>query len=240
MTLEELREACASTCDGLKALAANLYVHDTAELLGKMIRAIPLPAPVVDEFAGHTPGPWVADGNRVDSAECFVAETNHPSLAVRNANTRLLAAAPRLLRERNEARAELARVTKERNQVRDTLLAVRDRLEPLVTAQDEMLRQSARREDKLHSDVATLTKERDDARAELGKISAALDDYGHNGAPWMRDRDGATVIRSMAAKISELAAKVVGLTAALAAQRERDEARAQIQSTFQQWTRTPK
>lgn len=50
------------------------------------------------QFKG-TPGPWFFDGPRIDSKEYYVAEVHplQPSLAIRNANARLIAAAPDLL-----------------------------------------------------------------------------------------------------------------------------------------------
>lgn len=80
--------------------------------------------PVAEEFAGHCPGPWGVertperfwigpmreDGWKVDAIVCccdrddehYAAEAS----AEKAANARLIAAAPQLLRERDEARAE--------------------------------------------------------------------------------------------------------------------------------------
>lgn len=46
-----------------------------------------------------TPGPWFFDGPRIDSKEYYITEVHplQPSLAIRNANARLIAAAPDLL-----------------------------------------------------------------------------------------------------------------------------------------------
>lgn len=74
--------------------------------------AQPLPATSATEtrsdaspFAGHTPGPWFADLSGVESKHSRVCDVLHPSLAERNANARLIAAAPSLLAECDDLRA---------------------------------------------------------------------------------------------------------------------------------------
>ena len=83
-------------------------------------------------------------------------------------------------------------------------------------------------------ELARVMKERDEARYLLSTLHARVSD-GHLHTA-LRAEHSCT-----AEALDKLRAEVAGLTAALAAaQRERDEARAQIQSTFQQWTRAPK
>ena len=72
-----------------------------------------------EEFAGHTPGPWYADCPRGVTWRIrqwatghYVFESNHHG-ARGEANARLIAAAPDLLRENAELRATLAQKDEE-------------------------------------------------------------------------------------------------------------------------------
>ncbi len=88
-----------------------------------------------DEFAGHTPGPWqegrsdmatVVDGTK--SKWVYSQDGQYVAVASGHvdgewecvmANARLIAAAPRLLRERDEARADNAKLRNGCNEVVD-------------------------------------------------------------------------------------------------------------------------
>ena len=73
----------------------------------------------MSDFTGHTPGPWVADLARLDRAVktengnriiCFCNSKVGDDIAMARANSRLIAAAPDLLAERDRFRRLLERV----------------------------------------------------------------------------------------------------------------------------------
>lgn len=118
---------------------------------------------------------------------------------------------------------EFARVTKERDEARTELLRVRDVLDEF----NDRAKSESACVLEMAQTLRTRRQERDEARAALENELA----NGPTAEEWRRTwREN-----------EKLRAEVAGLTAALAAaQRERDELRAQTQSTFQQWTRAPK
>ena len=181
MTLEELREACAKAVEALRPeRTANDWTFEGRDKESRLdaldaavdaIRAVPIPAvddgnicsahqdrdpacrlctltlPVDDEFAGHTPGPWVATNSGVQTeAGVWVGGANV------HANACLMAAAPRLLRERDEARGE-------RNQAWNVVGRI-----------EEVLGYSGNRPiEETVRDVRQVVAERDEARAVLSR-----------------------------------------------------------------------
>jgi hypothetical protein len=83
---------------------------------------------LADDFAGHTPGPWevrfdcgasryIAERGKLPHANVWGRSEQSPETTL--ADARLTAAAPRLLRERDEARAENATLREAREEAED-------------------------------------------------------------------------------------------------------------------------
>jgi len=137
-----------------------------------------------DPFAGHRRAPWEAEEHEL--SEGFVSivyDVDGQSIAdhLDAPTARLIAAAPTLLRERDEARAELATL-------RDECAMQRERIDELVLADEQT-----------GASLASACREGERLRARVAQLEAALEGAQtllDDAQRWQHHRTGCAVSNS--------------------------------------------